>query len=192
VSSAPRLGGPIRLVSRARDIKLEQFTQSVELDTERGDIEMTPANCRWRRSKAARLGARSNCCCGEGRLPPGGDGGAGRRRSTISARRSRSIPKAQCDPEGQGGRRANIRLTANRGWISVRRKAPCQPRCCPTRPATGAPPPMRRRPQPPKDLSDSESRCDLVVQAPVRSKSVGPRLAVLLPRKRGTAEIRVA
>ena len=34
--------GPIRLVTRARDIKLEQFTQSVELETERGDIEMTP------------------------------------------------------------------------------------------------------------------------------------------------------
>src|ERR1019366_4535348 len=28
--------GPIRLVTRARDIKLEQFTQSVELDTGRG------------------------------------------------------------------------------------------------------------------------------------------------------------
>jgi hypothetical protein len=29
-------------VSRARDIKLEQFTHSVEVETERGDIEITP------------------------------------------------------------------------------------------------------------------------------------------------------
>src|ERR1035441_5729340 len=40
--TATGMVGPIRLVSRARDIKLEQFTQSVELDTERGDIEITP------------------------------------------------------------------------------------------------------------------------------------------------------
>ena len=29
-------------MSRARDIKLEQFTHSVEVETERGDIEITP------------------------------------------------------------------------------------------------------------------------------------------------------
>ena len=34
--------GPIRLVTKARDIKLEQFTQSVELETDRGDIELQP------------------------------------------------------------------------------------------------------------------------------------------------------
>jgi hypothetical protein len=40
--SATGLLGPVRPVTRARDIQLEQFTQSVEPDTERGDIEMTP------------------------------------------------------------------------------------------------------------------------------------------------------
>ena len=34
--------GRFGLVSRARDIKLEQFTHSVEVETERGDIEITP------------------------------------------------------------------------------------------------------------------------------------------------------
>jgi len=36
------LVGPITLTSKSKDIKLEQFTQSVQLDLERGDIELRP------------------------------------------------------------------------------------------------------------------------------------------------------
>jgi DUF4097 and DUF4098 domain-containing protein YvlB len=34
--------GPVRLMTRSRDIKLEQFTQSLEIETERGDMELAP------------------------------------------------------------------------------------------------------------------------------------------------------
>src|SRR5262249_44792764 len=34
---------PVRLVTRSRDIKLEQFTQGLEVDTERGDVQLQPA-----------------------------------------------------------------------------------------------------------------------------------------------------
>ena len=34
--------GPITLTSKSKDIKLEQLTQSVQLDLERGDIELRP------------------------------------------------------------------------------------------------------------------------------------------------------
>ncbi len=34
--------GPMRLVTRARDIRVQQVTQSLEIATERGDIEVTP------------------------------------------------------------------------------------------------------------------------------------------------------
>lgn len=34
--------GPMRLVTRARDIRVQQVTQSLEVQTERGDIELTP------------------------------------------------------------------------------------------------------------------------------------------------------
>jgi hypothetical protein len=36
------LVGPITLTSKSKDIKLEEFTQSVNLDLERGDIELRP------------------------------------------------------------------------------------------------------------------------------------------------------
>jgi DUF4097 and DUF4098 domain-containing protein YvlB len=36
------LVGPVRLITRSKDIHLEDFTQSLELETERGDIELKP------------------------------------------------------------------------------------------------------------------------------------------------------
>jgi hypothetical protein len=36
------LVGPITLTSKSKDVKLEEFTQSVQLDLERGDIELRP------------------------------------------------------------------------------------------------------------------------------------------------------
>ena len=40
--TATNLVGPIRLVTRSRDIRIEDFTQSLELESERGDIELRP------------------------------------------------------------------------------------------------------------------------------------------------------
>jgi DUF4097 and DUF4098 domain-containing protein YvlB len=40
--SARDVVGPMRLVTRARDIKVQQVTQSLEVSTERGDIELIP------------------------------------------------------------------------------------------------------------------------------------------------------
>jgi DUF4097 and DUF4098 domain-containing protein YvlB len=34
--------GPVRFISGSRDVKLQQFTQSLELETQRGDIELQP------------------------------------------------------------------------------------------------------------------------------------------------------
>ncbi len=36
------LVGPIRLIGNSRDIRLEQFTQSLELENQRGDVELHP------------------------------------------------------------------------------------------------------------------------------------------------------
>jgi DUF4097 and DUF4098 domain-containing protein YvlB len=41
--SARDVIGPMRLVTRARDIKVQQVTHSLEVATERGDIEITPS-----------------------------------------------------------------------------------------------------------------------------------------------------
>jgi DUF4097 and DUF4098 domain-containing protein YvlB len=40
--TASGITGPMRFVANSRDIKLEQFTQSVQIETDRGDIELRP------------------------------------------------------------------------------------------------------------------------------------------------------
>jgi hypothetical protein len=90
---------PVRLshlMTRARDIKLEQFTQSVELETER--------------------------------------------------------------LKGKVGDGPNIKLTANRGWISVRKEGTMPSEVLPDTPGDGRPRPPQppKPPKSPKDLRDSE------------------------------------
>ena len=41
--SASGVVGPIRLITRSRDVRIEQFTRSLELETERGDITLQPS-----------------------------------------------------------------------------------------------------------------------------------------------------
>src|SRR5207244_7455939 len=40
--SGVNMVGPVTLTTKSRDVKLEQFTQSLQLDLERGDIELRP------------------------------------------------------------------------------------------------------------------------------------------------------
>lgn len=40
--TATNLVGPVRLITKSKDVKIEDFTQSLELETERGDIELQP------------------------------------------------------------------------------------------------------------------------------------------------------
>jgi DUF4097 and DUF4098 domain-containing protein YvlB len=48
------LVGPVRLVTKSKDIHLEDFTQSLELETDRGDIELKPGKV-----PVAKIDARS-------------------------------------------------------------------------------------------------------------------------------------
>jgi DUF4097 and DUF4098 domain-containing protein YvlB len=52
--TAKNLVGPIQLKTKSKDVKIEDFTQSLELETERGDIEIAPG-----RVPLAKIDARS-------------------------------------------------------------------------------------------------------------------------------------
>jgi DUF4097 and DUF4098 domain-containing protein YvlB len=115
--------GPLRLVTGSRDIKLERFTQSLDLRTERGDIELQPGSL-----PLPIIDARS----GIGRidlvLPE---------KSTFeleaTAERGEVVndygPQIQKDTEGRTamlkgkvGEGPSIRLVAGRGSVSVRKE----------------------------------------------------------------------
>jgi DUF4097 and DUF4098 domain-containing protein YvlB len=40
--NASNVVGPVHLITKSEDVKIEDFTESLELETERGDIELTP------------------------------------------------------------------------------------------------------------------------------------------------------
>jgi hypothetical protein len=141
------LTGPVRLVTRSRDIKLEQFTMGLELDTERGDVHLQPS------SPVPAIEARSGMGRIELVLPEKAafdlhaiaergevvnDYGASLQRESEG--RTHSL-------KGRVGDGPSIRLTANHGTVSVRREG--------TMPSEIPPPPKPgRAPRPPKEPSE--------------------------------------
>jgi hypothetical protein len=157
--------GPIRLVSRARDIKLAQFTQSVELDTERGDIEMTPGKL-----PLAAIEARSGSGKIELLLPE-----KAAFHLEATAERGGAVndfgPQIKEKSEGRTAVLAGvvgdgplIKLTANRGWISVRKEGAQPSEVLPDTPGEKVRVRLRRRRHPslPKTCVIAKSRCDVV------------------------------
>lgn len=144
--SANGLTGPIRLMTRSRDIKLERFTHSLEVETDRGDIELDPGEL-----PLSPIQARSGCCRIELILPA---------KSTFdleaTAERGDAVndfgPQIQRDVDGHSATLKGkvddgptIRLTANRGSVAVRKEGTPPSQLPPT------PPPDRRgrTPRPP-------------------------------------------
>jgi hypothetical protein len=143
------LTGPMRLVTRSRDVKLEQFTQALELETERGDVQLQPS------MPMAPIEARSGVGRIELVLPE---------KATFDLQATAEHGEAVNDYgsalqketegrtntlKGRVGDGPSIRITANRGSVSVRREG-TMPSEIPPPPAPGGKlPKAPRAPQPP-------------------------------------------
>jgi DUF4097 and DUF4098 domain-containing protein YvlB len=134
--TAKNVVGPVRLVTQSRDIKLEEFTESLELDTQRGDVELQPTHL-----PLSKIEAHS----GIGRIELVLPEKAGF-QLTATAERGEAIndfgPPIQMQVEGRTqtmrgtvGNGPVIRITADRGSVSVRKEGT---------------PPSGRIPQPPE------------------------------------------
>jgi DUF4097 and DUF4098 domain-containing protein YvlB len=148
--SGSGLVGPVKLVTDARDIKMQKFTQSLELETQHGDVELQPG------SPMPSIEARSGFGNVVLILP---DKAAFRLDATAD--RGEAIndygqPIVR-EMDGRTGRlKGNLgdgpamHLTAHRGSIEVRKEG--------TEPSEVTPPAAPKAPKPPsvKDLKDSE------------------------------------
>jgi DUF4097 and DUF4098 domain-containing protein YvlB len=149
--SGSNIVGPSRLISGSRDVKMEHFTQSLELETQRGDVELTPASV-----PLPSIEARS----GNGRidlvLPAKAafdlqaTAERGEAVNDYGAPIEKDMEGRTATLKGRAGDGPTIRLTARRGSVSVRREGSL-PSAIP--PAPGAPP---KTPKPPKKSKDSE------------------------------------
>jgi hypothetical protein len=142
--------GPVRLVTNSRDIKLDQFTQSLEVETERGDLQLQPA------SPVSAIDARSGVGRIELVLPE-----KAKFDLQATAERGEAVndfgDAIQKETEGRTstlkgrvGDGPTIRLTANRGSVTVRREG-AEPSEIPPPPGK-TPKPPRVPPPPPSEI----------------------------------------
>jgi DUF4097 and DUF4098 domain-containing protein YvlB len=163
--TAKNLAGPVRLVTRSRDVHLENFTESLELESVRGDIEIQPMHV-----PLPRIEAHSGSGQIELVLP---------QKATFQleaiAERGEAIndfgPPIETQTEGRRqtlkgtvGSGPVIRITAARGSVAVRKegtepsaRTPPAPRppALPSPPNAPAPPPPPPAPAP-VNLKDGE------------------------------------
>jgi DUF4097 and DUF4098 domain-containing protein YvlB len=121
--SATNVVGPMRLVGGSRDVKIEQFTNALELETERGDVELTPGHL-----PLAAMDVRS----GSGKidlvLPPkatftiDATAQAGDVTNDYAEQIVKAVDGRTATLKGKVGEGPTIRLTANRGWVSLRKE----------------------------------------------------------------------
>lgn len=141
--------GPVRLITGSRDIKLDQFTQSLELETHRGDIELMPG-----RMPMPSIEARS----GIGRidliLNPKASfdlqatAERGEAVNDFGPPIVKEMEGRTATLKGKAGDGPTIRLTASRGSISVRKEG--------TLPSEIPPASNGKAPKNPKKAKDSE------------------------------------
>ncbi len=162
--TAKNLVGPVRLVTQSRDVHLEDFTDSLDLESVRGDVQIEP-----RRVPLARIEAHS----GSGEIELVLPESAGFQLE-ATARRGEAIndfgPQIESQTEGHMatlrgavGNGPMIRITADRGSVSVRKEgngppaavAPAPPPA-PVSPAAPAPPAAPPAAPSPANLKDSE------------------------------------
>ena len=121
--SGKDLVGPVRLMMASRDVTLENFTTSLDIETHRGDVELTPG-----RTPLPAIDARSDNGRIELALPP---------KASFNLDATAEIgdavndfgPPIQKDVRGRAatlaghvGAGPTIRLTARRGLITVRKE----------------------------------------------------------------------
>jgi hypothetical protein len=117
------LTGPMRMTTGSRDVKIEQFTKSLELETVRGDIELDPG-----KAPLPTIEARSGVGRIELVLPEGAafDLEATAQRGQAENDYGPSITEEDAGHgavlKGKVGDGPSIRLTASRGTVSVRKQ----------------------------------------------------------------------
>ena len=155
---ANNLVGPVRLVTHSRDIKIDDFTQSLELETERGDIELNPA-----RVPLARIEVRSKT----GRIDLALPEKASFQLEATAERGDavndygpviqRQVEGRTATLKGKVGDGPSIHLTTDRGSVAVRRAGTPSSRSVETTPPVPPVPPAAPSAKPPgKSLADSE------------------------------------
>ena len=171
--SAKDIVGPVRLVTDSRDVKVEQFTVSLDLQTERGDIQLTPGYAPALHRRALRIGPHRPSAAVQSSLQPGGHRERGDAVNDFGPPIEKEVSGRTATLTGRTGDGPTIRLTADRGWISVRKEG------TPSSLPEGMPPKAPKPPDP--RIYRSPSSSDVKASEPASPCSTP------LPRRRWDA-----
>jgi DUF4097 and DUF4098 domain-containing protein YvlB len=151
--TAKNVVGPVRLVTQSRDIKLEEFTESLELETQRGDVELLPT-----RLPLSKIDAHS----GVGRIELVIPEKAGFQLQATAERGEATNdfgPAIQMQVEGRTatlkgsqGTGPLLRITTDRGSVSVRKEGAAPSVRIPEPPRAPRPPALPNAPNPPGEV----------------------------------------
>ena len=141
--------GPVRLVTQSRDIKIEQFTQSLELETQRGDIELQPERLPLHSIEAHSGTGRIDLVLPEkAAFQLQATAERGEAVNDFGPQIQKEVEGRTATLKGKVGDGPTIRLTASRGSVSVRKEG-----TLPSAPEPAAPP---KPPKAPKNLKETE------------------------------------
>jgi len=149
--------GPMRLVTRARDIRVQQVTQSLEVETEKGDIELTPG-----KMPLPSIEARSGSGKIELLLPEKAAfqleaiAERGDALNDYGAPIQKEMDGRTATLKGKNGDGPLLKLTANRGYVSVRKEGTLPSEILPDTPPGKSP--KRLLPKDLKSLKDTETK----------------------------------
>jgi len=143
--------GPVRLVTGSRDVKLEKFTQSLELETQRGDIQLQPSLPMPSIEARSGVGRIELVVPEKATFDLQATAERGEAVNDFGPQIQREMDGRTATLKGKVGEGPSVRLTANRGSVSVRKQGTEASDIPPIPPS----PPEKMR-KLPKNLKDSE------------------------------------
>jgi len=140
--------GPLRLVTGSRDVKLEKFTQSLELETQRGDIQLQPSLPMPSIEAKSGVGRIELVVPARASFDLQATAERGEAVNDFGPQIQREMDGRTATLKGKVGEGPSVRLTANRGSVSIRKEG--------TSASEVPAPPSEKMRKLPKDLKDSE------------------------------------
>jgi len=140
--TANNVVGPIRLVTRSRDVRLERFSQSLDLEAQLGDVFLDPGSVPLPSIEARSGGGHIDLVLPEkAAFQLQATSEHGDAVNDFGPQIQRAMEGRTATLKGKVGDGPSIRLTSDRGTISVRREGAA--------PNPPAPPERPRDPRPP-------------------------------------------
>jgi len=146
--------GPVRLVTRSRDIRMSGFTQSLALETERGDIELQPSLPMPAIEARSGIGNIDLVVPDKATFQLDATADRGDAVNDYGPPLQKEVDGRTATLKGKTGDGPLVRLTATRGSVDVRKEG--TPASIESAPAPPQPPKTPKPPNLPKNLKDTE------------------------------------